>query len=72
MVTSEAELYSWDIGNRRWIAVSEGTWAEMEEAEQRRYVAARKHAMHGAAFWPADYGVPPEFPPEHLGIEIIP
>lgn len=65
------ELFSWDAINSSWVAVDQGTPGQMAESRDRKYAAASKYGLTGAAWLVAKRGQPPISTPFALGIEVV-
>ena len=64
------QVWSWSDGHGRWLQLGEGTRREMENSAKRKYDAARKYGITGAAFLATTE--PPTRTPTALGIEVVP
>jgi hypothetical protein len=65
-------LWAWNVHYEAWLAVAQGTAAEMHEGAERRYATSRRLELAGSAFTVARRGVVPAGSPETLCVEIVP
>jgi hypothetical protein len=65
------ELWSWSEQHQCWLAVSQGSEAEVLDGAARRTAAARKYGMWGAAFVGCKVGARPNASPAALGIDVV-
>lgn len=66
------ELWAWNAHYEGWLAVAQGTAAEMREGAERRYASSRRLELAGSAFTVTRRGVVPSNSPDVLGVEVVP
>ncbi len=69
-LASTARLYSWNESTRTWLAIDEGSEADMRIGADRRYATARAHNVAGSAFYVSTWSAP-QGTPERLGVELV-
>ncbi len=66
---ADFQVWSWDVGNRMWLAVDQGTWEHVNASAARRWKAAEKYGMTGSAFYVARNA--PTLPPQSLMCDVV-
>ena len=66
------ELWAWHPHYEAWLAVAQGTAAEMRAGAERRYASSRRLELAGSAYTVTRRGVVPGGSPETLCVEVVP